>query len=104
MKRKCPNCSRATISVTELIVSDAVCEQCVQVVGVHWLFRSVFFVIIFIATLFTVAVVHVRQGFYAALLMATVPVGAIGFVKARFCPLVIRQPKARSRYIVRGRE
>lgn len=55
------------------------------------MFRAVFFVIILIATLFTVLVVLVDQGLYAALLMMTLPIGAIGFIKARYCPLVVRK-------------
>jgi hypothetical protein len=63
-------------------------------VGVHWLFRSVFFVIILVATLLTAFVVLIDQGLYAALLMISVPIGATGFIKARFCPLVLKQPFA----------
>jgi len=76
-----------------LILSDVVCTQCGQSVGVHWLFRSVFFVIILVATLLTVFVVLIDQGIYAALLMFSVPIGAIGFIKARFCPLVLKRPE-----------
>jgi uncharacterized membrane protein len=88
LNRICPNCSSQSISVTELIFSDAICANCDHLVRVHWLFRTVFFVAIFIATLLTVLVVLVDQGLYAAILMFTVPIGALGFIKARFSPLV----------------
>ena len=76
-----------------LILSDVLCAICGRRVGVHWLFRSVFFVIISIVTPFTVFVVLVEHGLYAALLMFSLPIGAIGFIKARFCPLVIRRQR-----------
>ena len=76
-----------------MIISDVNCNACGQLVGVHWLFRAVFFVIILAVTSFTVIVVLVDQGLYAALLMITVPIGAIGFIKARFCPLVPKRRK-----------
>jgi hypothetical protein len=96
LSRKCPNCSTESISVTGLILSDVVCTNCGQLVGVHWLFRSVFFVIILAATILTAIVVLIYQGLYATLLMISVPIGAIGFIKAHFCPLVLKQPKPES--------
>ena len=96
LNRKCPNCSSESISVTGLILSDVVCTNCGQLVGVHWVFRSVFFVIILVATILTAVVVLIDQGLYAALLMISVPIGAIGFIKARFCPLVLKRPKPES--------
>ena len=32
-------------------------------------------------------------GLYAALLMISLPIGAIGLIKARFSPLVVKRPK-----------
>jgi ABC-type transport system involved in cytochrome c biogenesis permease component len=77
-----------------LILSDVECASCGQVIGVQWAFRAVFFAIILIATLFTILVVLADQGLYAALLMMTLPIGAIGFIKARYSPLVVRKRKA----------
>ena len=107
---KCPHCKEDvnTVSYRELqggfwgrryIYFCASCPptNCSQLVGVHWLFRSVFFVIILVATLFTVSVVLIDQGLYAALLMISVPIGAIGFIKARFCPLVVKRRKLEPR-------
>ena len=96
LSRNCPNCSSESILITELILSDVTCTNCGQLVGVHWLFRSVFFVIILVATLLITFVVLIDQGFYAALIMISVPIGALGFVKARFCPLVLKGPKPES--------
>ena len=91
LNRKCPNCLNESISVPGLIVSNVDCTSCRQLVGVHWLFRAVFFVIILAVTAVTTIVVLADQGIYAALLMFSVPIGAIGFVKARFCPLELKR-------------
>jgi len=93
LNRKCPNCSRNSISVSGMIVSDVNCHACGQLVGVHGIFRAVFFVIILAVTSLVAIVVLVDQGVYAALLMITVPIGAIGFIKARYCPLVSKSRK-----------
>ncbi len=53
-------------------------------------FRAVFFIVTLAATVAVGVIVLAAQGLYAALLMVSVPVGAIGFIKARFCPLVVR--------------
>ena len=71
-------------------MSDAVCANCSQVIGVHWLFRSFFFIVSFITAAFVGLIVFAHQGFYAALLLLPLPIGAIGYIKARFSPLVVR--------------
>ena len=76
--------------MSELILSDTYCPRCQSRVGVQWFFRAFFFVITLAATVAVGVVVLAAQGLYAALLMISVPVGAIGFIKARFCPLVVR--------------
>lgn len=60
-------------------------------VGVQWVFRAIFFVVILATTIFLGFVVLIDQGVYAALLIITLPIGAIGFIKARFCPLVVKK-------------
>lgn len=102
LKRRCPGCSSESIPVSELILSDAVCPRCREHVAVHWLFRAVFFPVTLLATLILGFVVAMDQGLYAALLIVSVPIGAIGFIKARFCPLVIRRPRPPSARDARG--
>jgi len=91
LNRKCPNCAKESIPVSGLILSDVECAGCGQLIGVQWAFKAAFFVIILVATVFTGFIVLVDQGLYAALLMITVPIGAIGFIKARYSPLVVRR-------------
>lgn len=83
-----------SIPVSGLILSDVLCPRCGQLVGVQWLFKAIFFLLIFVATLVVGLVVLVNQGLYAALLMISLPIGAIGFIKARYCPLVVRKQES----------
>lgn len=59
-------------------------------VGVHWVFRAFFFIVVLAATIAVGLVVLATQGVYAALLLISLPIGALGFVKARCCPLVVK--------------
>ncbi len=63
-------------------------------VGVKWIFRAIFFVVILVTTIILGFVVLIDQGLYAALLMISLPIGALGFIKARYCPLVARERNA----------
>ena len=79
--------------MSELILSDAYCQNCQSRVGIQWFFRITFFLVTLIATVAVGLIVLVAEGLYAALLVISVPIGAIGFIKARFCPLVVRDPE-----------
>lgn len=98
MNRKCPSCSEESVSVSKLILTDVRCANCGQYVGIQWMFKAIFFVVIFMATVVVGFVVLMHQGLYAALLMVSLPIGAIGIIKARYCPLVIKRqgPDAKS--------
>jgi len=50
----------------------------------------VFFALIFVTTTLSTIAVLAQQGLYAALIWLPFPIGAIGYVKARFCPLVTK--------------
>ncbi len=91
MNRKCPACSAVAVSVSALVVSDVQCTACDETIGVQWLFRTVFFILTLIATIVVGFVVMIDQGLYAGLLMISLPIGAIGYVKARYSPLVVRK-------------
>ena len=97
MNRKCPNCSEDTIPISELLVSSFDCSSCGKFIGVHWLFRAAFFIVILLITVPTVIAIFVQQGVYAALLWAPFPIGALGYVKARFCPLEEKRRRDNSR-------
>ena len=53
----------------------------------HWFYRAAFFIVILLITAPSTFAIFIQQGVYAALLWAPFPIGALGYVKARFCPL-----------------
>lgn len=90
MYRDCPNCSESTIRVKDILFADSICRKCKRIVGVHRAASAFFSVVIFVVTVVTTFMVLVQQGFYAALLWFTLPVGALSYLKARFSPLETR--------------
>ena len=87
LHRICPVCSQPSIDVSELLVSNAVCPNCHSTVGVHWLFGGFFYLVIFVVTGISTLLVLARFGIFAAILWFSFPIGAIGYLKARFSPL-----------------
>ncbi len=90
MKRKCPGCSSDTISVKELLFGDCRCKSCRQVIGVHRVASVFASFAIFTVAIVTTLIVLIELDLWAALLWFTLPVGALSYVKARFCPLQIK--------------
>ena len=72
-------------------MSHTVCAHCDEAIDVHWLFRGVFFIVTFVVAALTGIIVFADQGLYAAILLVSLPIGAIGYIKARFSPLVVRR-------------
>ena len=97
LNRDCPICSEKTIPVSGLIVSNFDCPNCRETVGVQWLYRSAFFLVIFVVTVLSSIAVLAQLGVYAALLWAPFPIGAIGYLKARYSPLEKRPKRAEPR-------
>ena len=97
MNRDCPKCSKGTIPVSGLLVSNFDCPNCRTLVGVHWLYRAGFFVLILLATVPSTVAVLAQQGVYAALIWLPFPIGAIGYLKARFCPLEAKRKRIEPR-------
>ena len=87
MNRSCPNCSRKKIPVANLILSRAWCPSCGALVSVRRVFAVLFFVLTFAVTAISFIAILVQQGIYAALIWLPLPIGALGYVKARYCPL-----------------
>ena len=88
--RICPACSQTSIEVSELLVSDTTCPNCGATIGVHWLFGGFFYALIFVVAGVSTLLVLASFGIFAAILWFSFPIGAIGYLKARFSPL---QPK-----------
>ena len=88
LNRNCPVCSQPSIPISDLLVSNnAKCPNCGSTIGIHWLFGSFFWVVIFAVTAISTLLVLGRFGIFAAILWFSFPVGAIGYLKARFSPL-----------------
>ena len=62
------------------------------VIRAHWLYGMFFYFLTFVVTLFSTIVILADQGLYAAILMFLLPIGAIGYLRARYCPLEARLP------------
>ena len=90
--RICPVCSQRSIDVTELLVSNAVCPNCRSTVGVHWLYGGFFYLVLLAIAGISTLLVLARFGIFAAILWFSFPIGAIGYLKARFSPLQRKEP------------
>ncbi|MDX1508238.1 MAG: hypothetical protein R3358_08155 [Woeseiaceae bacterium] len=87
MTRTCPNCGNATIPVREVLFADYVCPSCKRMVGVTGAASFVFAVLIFVTTLVTTFIIFLQFDVYAAILWFSLPIGALSYIKARYCPL-----------------
>jgi ribosomal protein L37AE/L43A len=91
--RECPHCSERTMPVKRLLFSNHWCASCGALIGTHWFYSLVFFVLTVVVTLFTTIAILAQQGLYAAILLFPFPIGAIGYLRARFCPLEVKKLK-----------
>jgi len=89
-KRVCPNCSERTVPVKRLLFANYSCRECGAKVRAHWFYGMLFYLLTFVVTLFSTLAILADQGLYAAILMFPLPIGAMGYLKARFCPLEAR--------------
>ena len=89
--RNCPSCGQKTIPLSELLVSDTRCAGCGSVVGPQRLIGALFFVVTAAATAVSTLAVLAQFGLYAAIFWFSVPIGAIGYLRARLSPLISRQ-------------
>ncbi len=96
MNRACPKCASRSVSTKELLFGNCRCGSCRCIVGVRRFAAARANAVIFTVAVVTTLVVFIDQGLYAALLWFTLPVGALSYVKARFCPLEIKPEPFRS--------
>jgi hypothetical protein len=96
--RTCPGCSERTIPVKRLLLANVHwCGVCGSQVKAQWLYGAIFNILIVVVTLFSTIVVHFGHGFYAAMLLLPLPLGAIGYLKARYCQLEAVRPEVDTR-------
>ena len=87
MLRNCPNCSSASISTTDLLVGSVRCPACAARIGMNRFISLLFSILIVIVTAVTSYMVLSLYGIYAVIVWFVFPVGAIGYLRARFSPL-----------------
>lgn len=88
MNRNCPRCGKQVISASGLILAAVDCPACEATVRVKSPYRVAFLLVTIPVTAVSTLAVLAQQGVYAALLWITFPIAAIGYVQARYCPLV----------------
>jgi hypothetical protein len=95
LNRICPSCFAESVPVKELLVSYARCPNCRAAVGPHWLFNWPLNLLTFLVTSLSTIAVLAQFGIYAALLWFPFPVGALGYLKASFSPLEVKDVRPR---------
>ena len=96
MNRVCPNCAERFVSTKDLLFGNCRCGNCHCIVGVRRLVAAVANLVIFTVAIVTTLIVFIELDLYAALLWFTLPVGALSYLKIRFCPLEVKPEPYRS--------
>jgi hypothetical protein len=89
MQRICPNCSVRAIPVAELLFGVCRCPNCQVDVRVNRFASLLFSLVIIAVTIATSLMVLSLFGVYAVILWFAFPIGAIGYLKTRYCPLTV---------------
>ncbi len=89
MQRPCPNCSENTVPVAAILFSSYRCPNCRCVVGISRVPAAIVNALILIAAIITTGMVFLQAGLYAAIVWLPFPVGALSYLKARFCRLQV---------------
>lgn len=87
MYRECPNCSKISVSVKDLLFGHAKCIECNATVGIARVASAIFSALIFLATIATTLAVLKQFGYLTAIFWFTVPIGSLSYIKARVGPL-----------------
>ena len=92
VQRDCPNCSQNTVPVSAVLFAPYRCPNCKSLIGFSRFAGAIVNILILAATLVTTAMVFLQAGFYAAIVWLPFPVGALSYLKARFCRLEAVEP------------
>jgi len=92
MQRVCPNCSTRGIPTSGLLLGAYLCATCGHTVRVNRFAALVFSILIVVVTAVSSFAVFSLHGIYAVIIWFAFPVGAIGYIKARFSPLTALPP------------
>jgi hypothetical protein len=83
--------------VSELLFGSYSCPMCRFEVRVNRFASALFTLVMIAVTIGTSVMVLTLFNIYAVILWFAFPIGAIGYLKARFCPLVADQADNRRR-------
>ena len=86
-QRPCPNCGEKTVPVTAVLFSAFRCPSCSRTVRVSRVAAALFNLLILVVTVVTTGMVFLQAGLYAGIVWLPFPIGALSYVKARFCSL-----------------
>ena len=73
--------------VTAVLFSDFRCPNCSHTVRVSRVAAALFNVLILVVTVVTTGMVFLQAGLYAGIVWLPFPIGALSYLKARFCSL-----------------
>ena len=89
MQRICPNCSTRGVPTAGLLLGESQCQNCQRLVRVNRAASFLFSMLTVAVTVITSYMVLSMYGVYAVIIWFAFPIGAIGYIKARFCPLTL---------------
>ena len=87
LRRPCPNCAEKAVPVSALLFSPTRCPHCSKFVRVARLPAAVVNLLILLVTVVTTGMIFLQAGLYGAIVWLPFPIGALSYVKARFCKL-----------------
>ncbi len=79
--------------VTAVLFTEFRCPNCAGLVRVSKFQAAIFNLLILIVTLATSGMIFLQAGLYAAIVWLPFPIGALSYLKARFCSLDVRPAK-----------
>ncbi len=76
--------------VTAVLFAEFRCPNCSGFLRVSRYQAAIFNLLILVVTLATSGMIFLQAGLYAAIVWLPFPIGALSYVKARFCRLEVR--------------
>ena len=91
MLRVCPSCKKDSISPGSILLSNCECPFCRKIIGVHSVVAAFTFPIIILASVISSIVVYAQFGYTYAIVLFPVPIGALGYIVARYASLQVKK-------------
>ena len=91
MMRVCPACNKDSISIGSILLSKCECPSCRRIIGVHSVVAAFTYPIIILAAIISSIIVNAYFGYTHAIVLFPVPIGALGYIVARYSPLQVKE-------------